>query len=181
MAQVNPKKLGALIDKHAQKSAPPKKPGGFGGGKPPSQHAKEEAKHEPGETPEHEQAEHEGGEHDESHDHEIAEQQAKRVANGNADDKLHELADDLHPGEDGEKAAPPEWAHDHDIWERAEKAVDALEDIDDGDRGLVLIHTYEALGGKIAGHDGDEHEGGEHEDHDEHEEHGEDEDDEHEG
>ena len=163
MAKVDPKKLGALVDKHAKKKAPPKKPNGGGG--PPSQHAKDEAEHEGGgETAEHEQQEHdEGGEHDAGKDAEIAEQQASRIENGNGDDELHELAGDI----DAETADEvPQWALDEAVWTRAREAVDNVPDLAPEDYGAVLVHTYEALGGEIEGHEsgggGGDHEGGDH-------------------
>lgn len=158
MSKLGAKKLGALIDQHKQKKMPAKKPG-FGGGPPrPSKHDEEEAEHEPGETPEHEAEEHgEGGEHDEAKDKAIAEQQAARVSNGNGDDELEGIV----AGEEYEAGAePPEWAKEHDIWERAEKAVEELADIEDDQKMLVLAHTYEALGGEVAGKSGGD-EGGE--------------------
>src|SRR5260370_19516396 len=114
MAQVDPKKLNALVDRNAKKKMPPKKPGG--GGPPPSDHAQEEAEHE-GSGADEEQAEHDGG------DAQIAEQQASRVANGNGDDKLSDLAG----GIDGESEDVPEFALDADIWERAKTAVRGLD------------------------------------------------------
>lgn len=163
---VDPKKLGALVQKHAQKKMPPKKP--FGGGGPPKD--KNQGKHGDDDHHEEDHGEdhhHEGGEHDEGKDAKVAEGQAHRVSNGNGDDKLGDLAAAIEISEDG-LAPAPDWAGDMDIWERAEKAVSSLEDLDEEDKASVLVHTYQALGGHIEGHDEEEHEGKEHgEGHDE--------------
>lgn len=146
--KVDKKKIGALVTQHAQKKMPPKK----GAHNPPSKHAEEEASHEPGETAEHEQEEHDGGgEDDAGKDKEIAEQQAARVQNGNGDDELEGIVGDDEHDEGGE---PPHWATDHDVWERAEKAVEELADVDEEHKMLVLAHVYEALGGEVAGKSG---------------------------
>lgn len=152
MAKIAAQKLGALIDKHQAKKAPPKKPGGGPPKPPPSPHAEEEAVHE-GEDPKDEQDEHDAG-----HDKEIAEQQASRVENGNADEDLAAKAADVHPGENGEIEAP-EWATDADLWERACKAVEALGDVSEEDHGVIVAHVYEALGGDVGGEENDD-EGG---------------------
>lgn len=154
------KKLGALVDKHAEKKAPPKKPG-FGGGKPGGgdggggDHVAEEA-HEEGDTVEHEQEEHDEG------DAEKAQQQAARIANGNGDDDLHGLASQV----DTESEEVPAFALDADIWERAKNAVRALEDPPEPeDEAAVIVHTYDALGGECEGIDDDDAGGGDDDEH----------------
>lgn len=151
--KVNPKKVAALIDQHAKKKAPAKFPGKGGGKPPPSKHAQEEADDEPGESAEHEAQEHGEGGHDESKDAEIAQQQMARIENGNGDDEL----DGIIGGEEYEAGAePPDWAKDHDIYERAEKAAESLGDVEDDKKMLLMIHIYQALGGKLDGMGGED-------------------------
>lgn len=154
MAILDKKKLGALVDKNAKKGPPPKKAGG-GPPKPPK--PEPEDHHDDGGG---DDGSGDGGDdHDEAHDKQIAEQQAARIANGNGDDELQQFAGDLEVNDDG-TAPAPDWASDLDIWERAEKAVSELSDVDDADKGLLLVHVYQALGGELNDGDGDEGDGG---------------------
>lgn len=142
---VDRKKLAALAEEKGKKGPPQKKPGK--GGPPPPKAHEEDEEHEPDEETD-PGKEHE--ENDEENDGKLAEQEAKRVADGDGDEKLMELSSGV-----DEENDPPEWVKDEDVWERAKKAVDALKEEPD-DYYAVVTHVYESMGGEIGGGEGGE-------------------------
>lgn len=155
---VDRKKLSALVDSQSQKTK----------GKPPTGKAFGEKKGGPkqkdnGTVPFGQGGGKKGkpgGDQDqdqnpEDKDRKIAQGQAQRIENGNGDDRLHDLAGDVDMGDaDGdERPMPPDWAVDTDVWDRAVAACNSLSDVED--MAAVVVHTYQALGGEIAGGDQD--------------------------
>lgn len=142
---VDKKKVGALVDQHAKKKMPPMNPGENKDAEvekdASDEHIQEEADHED-EDFDDEKAEHEAG------DLKIAQEQASRVSNGNEDADLAAMASEI----DDESDETPAFVLDEDVWARSKKAVAGLSE-EPEDSVLVILHTYDALGGKFEGDD----------------------------
>lgn len=139
MSFINKKKLGALVDKHAQKKAPPKKP--FGGGKPP-QPAQESKSDDP------------SANDDETKDvdvHEIAE----RVQDGDGDEDVKDTVADYDPEQDGD---PPDWVSDEGKWNKAKNLVEPFKDQYGADEWVIVANVYKELGGEFTADDDDDSE-----------------------